>query len=573
MEHFKELTQHPKNAEELKGLILQLAVQGKLTQKWREENPDVEPASVLLKKLELEKNRLIKEGKIRKEQPLGVIGEDELNSSIPDSWAVTRLGEIGDWGAGATPSRSRSDFYGGTINWFKSGELNNAIIDYNSEETINELALKNSSIRLNKVGDVLIAMYGATIGETGILAVEGTTNQAVCACTPLSCISNVYLHLLLKALKGKFINQGEGGAQPNISRVKIRNQVFALPPLAEQKAIVEVVNQLFAEVEQLEGLTKERIQLKSDFVTSALNQLTQASEQEVASQWEFLKSQFGTFFTEKANIKKLREAILQLAVQGKLTHHWQAARRLSGVEVEPASVLLEKIKAEKEQLIKAGKIKKEKPLPAISEDEIPYDLPDGWVWCRLGEIIKEKPRNGYSPKGVDFPTKTKSLKLGATTKGYFKSNEVKYIDEEIPLDSYLWLKPNDILIQRSNSLEYVGVSAIYNGKENDFVYPDLMMKIQACTPIVTTYLHITLSSNFTRAYFRENASGTSGNMPKINQGIVANTLTPITNAVEQKAIVEKVNGLMALCDQLEHEIETHQITQEVWMQCCLREVV
>jgi type I restriction enzyme S subunit len=386
LEHFKELTRHPKNAEELKGLILQLAVQGKLTQKWREENPGVEPASVLLKNLEIEKKYLIKEGKIRKEQPLELIGEDELDSSIPDSWVVTRLGEIGDWGAGATPSRSRSDYYGGTINWFKSGELNNGIIDYNSEETINDLALKNFSLRLIKVGDVLIAMYGATIGKTGILAVEGTTNQAVCACTPFSCISNVYLHLLLKALKGKFINQGEGGAQPNISRVKIRNQVFALPPLAEQKAIVEVVNQLFAEVEQLEALTKERIQLKADFVTSALNQLTQASEQDVASQWELLKSQFGTFFTEKAYIKKLREAILQLAVQGKLTHHWRNDVRLTGVEVESASALLEKIKAEKEQLIKAGKIKKEKPLPAISEDEIPYDLPEGWAWCRLVKI-------------------------------------------------------------------------------------------------------------------------------------------------------------------------------------------
>jgi len=568
LEHFKELTLHPKNAEELKALILQLAVQGKLTQKWREENQDVEPASVLLKKLEIEKKKLIQIKQIRKEQPLEAIEEDTI-SAIPPSWELIRLGEIGDWGAGATPSRSRSDFYGGNINWFKSGELNNGIIDYNSEETINELALKNSSLRLNKVGDVLIAMYGATIGKTGILAVEGTTNQAVCACTPFSCISNVYLHLLLKALKGKFINQGEGGAQPNISRVKIRNQVFALPPLAEQKAIVEVVNQLFAEVEQLEALTKERIQLKADFVTSALNQLTQASEQDVASQWEFLKSQFGTFFTEKSNIKKLREAILQLAVQGKLTHHWRTLRQAQRPPIEPAVELLEKIKTEKEQLIKAGKIKKEKPLPPISEEEIPYDLPEGWVWCRFQEIFDIRDGTHDSPKDA-FGHDTFPL----ITSKNFKNGEIDF-DSARRISNEDYLK----VIQRSQVHKGDILFSMIGGNIGNQV--EVGEFTEYAIKNVALFKHykyglpaegfLNLYSKYIALSLQDEAAG--GAQPFVSLKYFRNLVLGLPPLEEQKAIVEKVNGLMALCDRLEQEIENHQTTQEQWMQSCLREVV
>ncbi|MDP2723336.1 MAG: restriction endonuclease subunit S, partial [Bacteroidales bacterium] len=275
IKYFHELSLHPKNAKELKGLILQLAVQGKLTRDFRAVHPELctgsHSASVLMQQIEAEKARLIKEKKIKKEIPLAPIQPNEIPKDSPLGWSLVKLGDIGDWGAGATPSRSKSIYYEGNINWFKSGELNNGLIDFDSTEKISELALKEVSLRLNQPGDVLIAMYGATIGKTGLLSVSGTTNQAVCACTCFSCIDNLYMHLLLKALKRAFIEQGEGGAQPNISRVKIRNTVISLPPLPEQKAIVETVNQLFKEVEQLEQLTVERIQLKEQFAISALN--------------------------------------------------------------------------------------------------------------------------------------------------------------------------------------------------------------------------------------------------------------------------------------------------------------
>ena len=169
----------------LRELILELAVRGKLVP----QDANDEPASELLKRIQAEKARLVAEGKIKKGKALAAIAEDEKPFELPKSWAWVQLGQIGDWGAGATPLRSVSSYYGGETPWFKSGELTADFID-TSEETITELALQDCSLRLNQPGDVLIAMYGATIGKTAILKVSGTTNQAVCACTPNTGIFN-----------------------------------------------------------------------------------------------------------------------------------------------------------------------------------------------------------------------------------------------------------------------------------------------------------------------------------------------------------------------------------------------
>jgi type I restriction enzyme S subunit len=211
--------------KKLRELILELAVRGKLVP----QDPNDEPASVLLEKIAEEKARLVKEGKIKKQKALPEIGEEEKPFELPDAWQFVRLNDLGEWGAGSTPLRSRHVYYGGNIPWFKSGEL---VSDYisESEEYVTELALRETSLRYNKPGDVLIAMYGATIGKTSILEVPATTNQAVCACTPFSGLENTYLLTLLKAYKNRFVGIGAGGAQPNISREKIIATVIALPP-------------------------------------------------------------------------------------------------------------------------------------------------------------------------------------------------------------------------------------------------------------------------------------------------------------------------------------------------------
>ena len=271
--------------------------------------------------------------------------------------------------------------------------------------------------------------------------------------------------------------------------------------------------------------------------------------------------------SQQTLLKKLRQSILQEAIEGKLTASW----RKQNPDIESASVLLEKIKAEKEQLVKEKKIKKQKPLPLIDEDEIPFDIPDSWKWCKLRDIIYENPRNGYSPKAVDFKTDTKTLKLGAITYGFFDDTQFKYINETIDDSSYLWLKNGDILIQRSNSLDYVGMAGIYSGKDNDFIYPDLIMKVKCSQYISKYFLQKSLVSLFTREYFQKNASGSQKNMPKINQPIVLNTIVALPPLQEQKEIVKKVESLFKICDELETQINRSEINSQILMQAVLKE--
>jgi type I restriction enzyme S subunit len=570
LKHFKELTVQPKNAQELKGLILQLAIQGKLTANWREENPDVKPASELLKRIQRQKEQLIKDKKLKKEKPLSKIKKEDLNINIPNNWETVRLGEIGDWGAGSTPLRSNSSFYGGKINWFKSGELNNSIMDYESKEKITELALNKTSVRLNSPGDVLIAMYGATIGKTGILQVIGTTNQAVCACTPFSCITSLFLHLLLKGLKDTFINQGEGGAQPNISRVKIRTQVFGLPPLEEQKEIVKVVEILFKEIEQLEQLTSERIALKEDFVTSALNQLT---TNKAKTAWAFLQDRFKNFFNETGNIKKLRETVLQLAVQGKLTADWRTCHPELAEGSHHASELLKRIQVKKAKLIKEKKIKKEKVLPAITEEEIPYDLPSGWVWCRMNDLIKFM-AYGTSQKTNDNRNTVPVLRMGnLSSEGTLHFNNLKYIPAEHRDLPKLYLKFGDLVFNRTNSYELVGKSAVYKGKENEYTLASYLIKVSLFIDEVNfDYINNYIISRTCRKTQIEPQITAQTNQANFSGSKLQNVLVPLPSKEEQKAIVEKVNALMELCDGLEQEVKHSQEQSELLMKSCLREV-
>ncbi|MCB1663632.1 MAG: restriction endonuclease subunit S [Pseudomonadales bacterium] len=266
-------------------------------------------------------------------------------------------------------------------------------------------------------------------------------------------------------------------------------------------------------------------------------------------------------------LKKLRQQILQDAIEGKLTADWRA----ENPGVEPASELLKRIAAEKEQLVKDKKIKAQKTLSSINDEDKTFELPERWEWCQLNDVIYENPRNGYSPRTVDFPTQTKTLKLGATTTGKFIDSEIKYINEEVSKDSFLWLKARDILIQRGNSMDFVGVSAIYHGEESSFIYPDLMMKLKPVTSVSEVYLHHVLMSIYCREYFRKNATGAQKSMPKINQATVSGAMIPLCSKIEQEVIVSKVKNLLALCDQLENQINQNQTHAEQLMQAVLKE--
>ena len=226
--------------------ILQVAIQGKLV----EQHPEEGTGEELYKQIQAEKQALIKAGKIKKEKPLPEIAEDEIPFEIPESWKWVRLGSVGSWSAGATPPRTNVDYYNGNIPWLKTGDLNDGYIS-TVPESISELALEKTSVRLNPAGSVLMAMYGATIGKLGILNVPMTTNQACCACIPYGEMYNKYLFYYLLGMRKSFIKMGEGGAQPNISKEKIVNAPFPLPPLAEQKRIVARLEELLPLCERL----------------------------------------------------------------------------------------------------------------------------------------------------------------------------------------------------------------------------------------------------------------------------------------------------------------------------------
>lgn len=187
----------------------------------------------------------------------------------------------------------------------------------------------------------------------------------------------------------------------------------------------------------------------------------------------------------------------------------------------------------------------------LTEDWRSVPISDSWRPSTVGELLQGKPRNGYSPKAVEFETPVRSLTLSATTSGRFIGRHSKFIDESIPKDSHLWLAPGDILIQRANSLEYVGVSAIFDGPEKQYIYPDLMMKCRPNGLVRGRFLFYTLSAERTRKYFRENATGTTGNMPKINQQTVMFAPVSLPPLEEQDEIVARVDSLFKLADRIE----------------------
>ena len=245
----------------LKKSILQEAIQGKLVPQIAEEGT----AQELLEQIKTEKEKLVKDGKLKKSALTDSVifkGDDnkyyeqvgkkclditeQIPFEIPENWVWTRLGQIGDWGAGSTPQRGNANYYNGNILWLKTGELNNGIV-YDTEEKITQKAFQDCSLRINRIGDVLIAMYGATIGKLAIVGKELTTNQACCGCTPYL-IYNWYLFYFLMASRDTFIKKGEGGAQPNISRVKLVEHLIPLPPIKEQQRIVAQIEKLFEQL-------------------------------------------------------------------------------------------------------------------------------------------------------------------------------------------------------------------------------------------------------------------------------------------------------------------------------------
>ena len=517
-----------------------MAVQGKLVP----QDPSDEPASVLLERIKAEKQELIKAGKIKKDKKSSEIFRgaahnlpyafceqigkeirdisDEIPFEIPESWEWVRLGFIGDWGSGATPSRTNKEYYGGNIPWLKTGDLNDGIIT-NIPEKITELALEKTSVRLNPVGSVLIAMYGATIGKLGILNIPATTNQACCACLPIL-VNNNYLFYFLMSHKESFTKKAEGGAQPNISKEKIISTLFPLPPLAEQKRIVEKIEQLLPFIEKYEQVETQ---------LTALN----------------------TSFPEM-----LKKSILQESVQGKLVPQ--------NPFDEPASVLLERIRAEKQELIKQRKIKKNKSESVIITrdkipyeiidgkerciaDEVPFELPEGWALIRLNDI-------GIYRKGPFGSSLTKSMfvpKGADTVKVYEQKNAIKkdhtlgdyYITRQYYEDKMqgFTVSAGDIIVSCAGT---IGETYIMPDNIELGIINQALMRMTIFAPIDIDYF-LMYFDYVLKNSARECSKGSAiKNIPPFE--IFKQLLLPLPPLAEQRRIVAKIEELMQYCDKL-----------------------
>ena len=525
------------NGKQLKNSILQWAIQGKLVP----QDPNDEPASVLLERIRAEKARLVKEKKIKKDKNESIIyrGEDnsyyekflatgevkcideEIPFEIPQGWEWSRMGSIGDWGAGATPAKGNTSYYGGNILWLRTGELNNSIVN-DTEIKITDKALKECSLRLNKAGDVLIAMYGATIGKVAIAGCELTTNQACCACTPIG-IFNYYLFYFLMGNQVDFIKKGEGGAQPNISREKLVAHLMPIPPIQEQHRIVERI--------------KDVLPLTDKYAHSqiALDELNRSIN------------------------GKLKKSILQEAIQGRLVP--QVA------EEGTAQELLEQIKLEKQKLVKEGNLKKSALSDSVIykgddnkyfekngntemniTDEIPFEIPDSWSWVRLNDICSYIQR-GKSPK-YSLIKKYPVVAQKCNQWSGFSIDKAQFIDPDT-LSSYgeeRILQDGD-LMWNSTGLGTLGRMAIYCSTLNPYelaVTDSHVTVIRAMKKFVLPqYLYYYFTSNTVQSVI-ENKSDGSTKQKELATATVKTYLVPIPPLMEQSRIISKIEQLASI---------------------------
>ncbi len=387
-EKFDQFADAPDAVAKMRELVLHLAVQGKLV----DQLPSDEPATKLLERIQKSKERLIKERTIRR-QETEPIDCDSAPFLIPQSWVWSRLGEIGDWGSGSTPPRGSHDLYDGGITWLKSGELNDNLALAGSSETVTELALKTGSFRRNQPGDVLFAMYGATIGKAAILAEPAVTNQAVCGCTPFEGVSNRYLFNYLVSQRAAFHEASEGGAQPNLSKVKIVAFSFPLPPLAEQKRIVAKVDELMALCDRLEAQQQER---ETRHAALARASLARFSDAPTPANLEYL---FHSSFDISPS--SLRKSILTLAVQGKLVPQ--------DANDEAARAMIDRAMEKRQQTIKSKSLRR-KELDESADLCGHADLPSSWCVERFAHLVDPENTISYGvlvpgndvPDGIPF---------------------------------------------------------------------------------------------------------------------------------------------------------------------------
>jgi type I restriction enzyme S subunit len=458
---------------------------------------------------------------------------------LEKNYECKTIAEIAETTSGGTPLRGHTDYYGGKIPWIKSGELNDG--------TITETGLKNSSAKIYPKGTLVLALYGATAGKTGIVDFDTASNQAVAAIFPNEEIERDYLFWFFRQKRFEYIQLSFGAAQPNISQTVVKATKIPIPETKTQKQVVAFLNNCETNRELVwnESVEPIKAKLKSFF---AVHQKRKILLKEIEQQQTYLQ--------------QLRQTILQEAVQGKLTKHDESG--------EPASELLKRIKAEKAALVKAGKLKKEKELPPITDAEIPFALPKGWVWCRLGEICNLITDGTHlTPRYVD---KGRIFLSAQNVKPFkFMPDVHKFVSEE---DYQGYIKnrraeKGDILLTRVGA--GIGEAAMIDVDIEFAFYVSLGLLKPNRNCIYSKYLELYLNSPLGRNHSSNKTLGKGVSAGNLNLSLIRSFDFPFPPLTEQKRIVEKVEHLLHHIRQLEEQVTTSQTRAKQLLQAVLQE--
>lgn len=538
--------------KKLRELILELAVRGKLVP----QDPNDEPASVLLERIEIEKKRLIKEKIIRKPKVLSHISQDMMPFEIPSSWKWCHLNELGSIVGGGTPKSGESAYWCDEgVHWLTPADLyglNEKFIGRGKRD-ITELGLAKSSAQLLPKGSVLFSSR-APIGYVAISSNELATNQGFKSVVPFIGGLSEYIYYFLKR-SAKYIDaEASGTTFKEVSGAIVSEILAPLPPLNELSRIVAKVDELMKLCDQLEQQTEVSIAAHQVLVETLLATLTNSADaEELMENWQRISAHFDTLFTTEESIDQLKQTILQLAVMGKLVPQNPAD--------EPASELLKRIAKEKAQLVKEGKIKKHKALPPITDDEKPFELPDGWEWCRFGQLFKSFSNGLYKPAKFYTDAGVISLRMFNIQNGNIDFEGVKRVEVEAKELEQFVLEKDDLLINRVNSKELVGKTALIPASDEPLVYESMNMRAKPVDGLLcAAYLNLFMMSSFAKETIFSFAKEAVG-QASINQGQVSSILTPLPPLNEQRKIFAKTDELLLLCERLKVFLKKSQTAQ------------
>lgn len=547
IQHFEQLATAPGGVVRLRELILTLAVQGKLVP----QDPKDEPASVLLKKIRAEKDRLIAEGKIKRDKPLAEIAEDEKPFELPCGWEWVHLTALAEQiTKGTTPTTFGHSYASEGVNFVKienidRGRLNLAqMTDFIAPETHEIMSRSQLS-----AGDVLFSIAG-TIGKTAVVLEEdlpANTNQALAIIKGAA--KHVNQRFLLLALdsfvSNKVKGKARGGAMNNISLGDLSVLLMTIPPLAEQSRIVVRVEELMRVCDALDAKGKIEAAQHAQLVSTLLGTLTGSDTPEaLAANWQRVASHFDLLLDRPQAVDAFEQTILQLAVRGLLVPQ--------DPKDEPASVLLQKIRAEKDRLILQGKIKRDKPLAAIADEEKPFAVPMGWEWAPLQHL-------GYTQTGTTPDKKNPELFgtwIPFIKPGDISSNFVDYDNEGL---SERGLQDSGRLAP-AGSILMVCIGTI--GKSNLIARNcSFNQQINSLTPLCCRPEYVSLfmrNPSFQAEAWGRSSSTTIAILNKGKWEGIAIALPPLA---EQSRIVTRVEALRRLCADLRQRLSASQTTQ------------